>query len=102
MIRRPPRSTLFPYATLFRSLGELAGDPPHLDHRQPGGIGQDDRHLEDDLELVADRVGGEVVEGLGTLARLQDEGLTPGHHAEGLLESPGLPGEDERRLVAEL
>src|SRR2546430_12437212 len=24
MIRRPPRSTLFPYTTLFRSLGELA------------------------------------------------------------------------------
>src|SRR2546425_5064954 len=23
MIRRPPRSTLFPYMTLFRSLGEL-------------------------------------------------------------------------------
>src|SRR3712207_8970071 len=25
MIRRPPRSTLFPYTTLFRSLGEKAG-----------------------------------------------------------------------------
>src|SRR5260221_869888 len=25
MIRRPPRSTLFPYTTLFRSLGRLAG-----------------------------------------------------------------------------
>src|SRR3989441_12701702 len=25
MIRRPPRSTLFPYTTLFRSLIELAG-----------------------------------------------------------------------------
>src|SRR5258705_5027699 len=25
MIRRPPRSTLFPYTTLFRSLGFLAG-----------------------------------------------------------------------------
>src|SRR5688572_31546248 len=25
MIRRPPRSTLFPYTTLFRSLGLLAG-----------------------------------------------------------------------------
>src|SRR2546422_4436777 len=25
MIRRPPRSTLFPYTTLFRSLGELDG-----------------------------------------------------------------------------
>src|SRR3712207_8613975 len=26
MIRRPPRSTLFPYTTLFRSLGVLAVD----------------------------------------------------------------------------
>src|SRR3712207_7952779 len=25
MIRRPPRSTLFPYTTLFRSGGELSG-----------------------------------------------------------------------------
>src|SRR3712207_7347477 len=25
MIRRPPRSTLFPYTTLFRSLGHLVG-----------------------------------------------------------------------------
>src|SRR2546421_4946785 len=25
MIRRPPRSTLFPYTTLFRSLGRLLG-----------------------------------------------------------------------------
>src|SRR3712207_9536023 len=25
MIRRPPRSTLFPYTTLFRSYGALAG-----------------------------------------------------------------------------
>src|SRR3712207_7737127 len=27
MIRRPPRSTLFPYTTLFRSLEELPGLP---------------------------------------------------------------------------
>src|SRR3989442_10903128 len=26
MIRRPPRSTLFPYTTLFRSLFDLKGD----------------------------------------------------------------------------
>src|SRR3712207_7818613 len=26
MIRRPPRSTLFPYTTLFRSAGRPAGD----------------------------------------------------------------------------
>src|SRR2546426_6732809 len=31
MIRRPPRSTLFPYTTLFRSRGEApAGDGGHL------------------------------------------------------------------------
>src|SRR3712207_8086040 len=37
MIRRPPRSTLFPYTTLFRSAGgeeddrqlPVLGDPPH-------------------------------------------------------------------------
>src|SRR2546422_4348110 len=27
MIRRPPRSTLFPYTTLFRSAGEKAPNP---------------------------------------------------------------------------
>src|SRR3712207_7756292 len=31
MIRRPPRSTLFPYTTLFRSLGELRGDDDHAE-----------------------------------------------------------------------
>src|SRR3712207_6985703 len=30
MIRRPPRSTLFPYTTLFRSLGQ-----PHVQRRLP-------------------------------------------------------------------
>src|SRR5947199_5560310 len=31
MIRRPPRSTLFPYTTLFRSHGQGAGPGPGLD-----------------------------------------------------------------------
>src|SRR3712207_7552125 len=34
MIRRPPRSTLFPYTTLFRSV-ELEGDEHHV----PGAAG---------------------------------------------------------------
>src|SRR2546426_5947634 len=34
MIRRPPRSTLFPYTTLFRSeLSELVHEAPLLRHR---------------------------------------------------------------------
>src|SRR5258705_4889780 len=38
MIRRPPRSTLFPYTTLFRSLGiERHPDLAAGHHRQQGG-----------------------------------------------------------------
>src|SRR5690349_24220735 len=37
MIRRPPRSTLFPYTTLFRSpvLGGRVGHPVHRERRRP-------------------------------------------------------------------
>src|SRR2546422_7519810 len=73
MIRRPPRSTLFPYTTLFRSLDDVgeqqAGDP---EHAQAGvGIGgaprdpqqnEDQRHEEhqrdqhtDEPELIIER-----------------------------------------------
>src|SRR5258708_29702502 len=37
MIRRPPRSTLFPYTTLFRSL--VATLPPIVDHGELAGSG---------------------------------------------------------------
>src|SRR2546430_15227278 len=42
MIRRPPRSTLFPYTTLFRSLIAPTGGPPSLIdlvNGDPGGGG---------------------------------------------------------------
>src|SRR3712207_7469467 len=42
MIRRPPRSTLFPYTTLFRS--ELGAHDPvahAVEHREPGDPGVD-------------------------------------------------------------
>src|SRR2546430_4282521 len=41
MIRRPPRSTLFPYTTLFRSL------PPSVDDQVLAGLGTDDNAVED-------------------------------------------------------
>src|SRR2546426_7763104 len=38
MIRRPPRSTLFPYTTLFRSLSKLQSDDEKKEEaRQAGG-----------------------------------------------------------------
>src|SRR5437667_5535728 len=44
MIRQPPRSTLFPYTTLFRSVGP---DPLiDLDARGPGHIDREDLFLE--------------------------------------------------------
>src|SRR2546430_13365698 len=43
MIRRPPRSTLFPYTTLFRSPVRVQG---------PGGVGY--------LDLVTAIMGGEI------------------------------------------
>src|SRR2546429_5673221 len=36
MIRRPPRSTLFPYTTLFRSPRHVAGRPGQREHARDG------------------------------------------------------------------
>src|SRR2546422_7208275 len=78
MIRRPPRSTLFPYTTLFRSLGRqdaaVAGRAVH--HRREGRdqvAGVDDDHVgpgvRDVPSLLDEPVthGAEV--GVGHLAR---------------------------------
>src|SRR5256885_7763769 len=43
MIRRPPRSTLFPYTTLFRSLPGPGRAPARLPDRRAGGLGAGDR-----------------------------------------------------------
>src|SRR5258708_29201993 len=43
MIRRPPRSTLFPYTTLFRSAGRAGRDQGALQadlHERPGDLDQ--------------------------------------------------------------
>src|SRR3712207_7304672 len=60
MIRRPPRSTLFPYTTLFRSVDELAPEPHdrHRDERADRGLEPVEELLEPRVEpclLVEDR-----------------------------------------------
>src|SRR5260370_23466005 len=60
MIRRPPRSTLFPYTTLFRSLHE------HLVKDRPCGLVVPRRH-----ELIR-----AFLEGAVRIERLQD-GVVP-------------------------
>src|SRR2546429_3811013 len=46
MIRRPPRSTLFPYTTLFRSGRSLLGVQPHQIAHHCAGLGLDHSHAE--------------------------------------------------------
>src|SRR3989441_11616766 len=48
MIRRPPRSTLFPYTTLFRSLAFAVGAPDRVDGRQVDDV---EAHRRRALEL---------------------------------------------------
>src|SRR2546422_1943074 len=49
MIRRPPRSTLFPYTTLFRSL------PPVLGGRLPAETGEPKQTLHEPARRWGDR-----------------------------------------------
>src|SRR5438132_7932566 len=51
MIRRPPRSTLFPYTTLFRSLAHPDPRTGHRLRRRTGQAGEDERSEEHTSEL---------------------------------------------------
>src|SRR3712207_7275885 len=64
MIRRPPRSTLFPYTTLFRSAGLLLALDQQLD-RDGGGVaagggevGADAEQVHRHVALVVDGAAG--------------------------------------------
>src|SRR5256885_6729143 len=62
MIRRPPRSTLFPYTTLFRSLqgapGEWRPGGAHAARRRPARGSAARRLLEPGLRLRSRRADG--------------------------------------------
>jgi hypothetical protein len=78
-------------------LGELAGDAPHLQDRNTGRVGEHHRHLQDDLELVADGVGREALERLGAVTRLEQERPSLGHVGQVLGQLPGLAREHQGR-----
>src|SRR5256885_17025547 len=59
MIRRPPRSTLFPYTTLFRSLLGHAGVKHHLKQQV--------------TELIAQRLALATLDGVGDLVGLLED-----------------------------
>src|SRR3712207_8017602 len=63
MIRRPPRSTLFPYTTLFRSV---------LEHRQAQVVEHGDGVVDDDLALPRGRAPVELQEGEARVVRSEE------------------------------
>src|SRR3712207_7811651 len=65
MIRRPPRSTLFPYTTLFRSVEQTAGQ-----HLRLVLVGV----LADHRELVVTAAGDGLVTGHGRTQACADRG----------------------------
>ena len=83
-------------------LGELAGDAPHLHHLRVAGEGQDQRHLQEQLEIVADIVGLVLLEALRAVAALQQEALAAGYARQLLLEGAHLLDEHERGEVAQV
>jgi hypothetical protein len=86
-----------PFGVGRARLGELPCDATHLDDGHARGIGQGDRHLQDDLELVPDRVGRELGERLGAVTGLQQEGVAVGDVRQLRGEVARLAGEDEGR-----
>src|SRR2546430_7972664 len=66
MIRRPPRSTLFPYTTLFRSHGDETTRAvfAHLTSRDP-------RQFWTSGQWMTERTGGSDVASTSTLARCE-------------------------------
>src|SRR5688572_31894129 len=64
MIRRPPRSTLFPYTTLFRS-------PPEV-HDVPQLAADEERRVEDHAHRLDRRLDLRQRDGLGMDARSEE------------------------------
>src|SRR3712207_7952771 len=76
MIRRPPRSTLFPYTTLFRSSlvrGVLRRLVDEAEQRE------EDRHLQQDRQAGRERVGARVLVQLHRLLDRKSTRLNSSH-----------------------
>src|SRR5258707_1779829 len=77
MIRRPPRSTLFPYTTLFRSHPARVGTEVH---GRDAGVAGDDAHVEGvDAEHLGDDRREHVVRPLSDLGDRKSTRLNSSH-----------------------
>src|SRR3989441_12249872 len=102
MIRRPPRSTLFPYTTLFRSpRPEERGAPPRdHDHMAPGDRGGEPRDGVEQGEAEPRARGEEMGEGGGD-PREREGHREPGHRDGGERDGDEVRDDADRRDGAE-
>src|SRR3712207_8340164 len=97
MIRRPPRSTLFPYTTLFRSCSLHARGPGVAGGRRPlGGLGAV-RH-----RGGRDAVGGRPAAGRGAPAGRGGGESTPLDSLDPNLADDRLSFEEKTNLLVEV
>src|SRR2546427_7259203 len=102
MIRRPPRSTLFPYTTLFRSRGDTGlhlGEGLAAGKAKPGGMTLDDRPFglaDQPPELLAGPLADVAVGQVAVDANGQAAG--PGDRRRRLPRALELRGVDGRDL----
>src|SRR5688572_31314942 len=87
MIRRPPRSTLFPYTTLFRSITGFAG--PHLanllvaqGHEVHGLVRESNGREQDIRDVVPDRVHAKLKFVYGDLTHFRSLDRSEEHTSE--------------------
>jgi hypothetical protein len=90
----------------FRLLGSrleiLSRHTADPDDRGSRGVGEDDAHLQEDLEAVGNPAGAAVGKALDAVPTVEDEGTALRRVNEGGGEVVHLPGEDERGKVADL
>ena len=75
---------------------------PTLTTGSAGRVGQDDRHLQQDPQLLADRDRRGVVERLGAVTGLEQERAPGGDLGERVAQRARLAREHERRHAAQL
>src|SRR2546427_6198751 len=72
MIRRPPRSTLFPYTTLFRSRARVTEQPPEAPHARVAVARQE----HESRALAEQQAAAPAVEGPHAVPRERDRKST--------------------------
>src|SRR6266542_309508 len=92
MIRRPPRSTLFPYTTLFRSAEELLAEIRKLTRAPVRWVVNTHYHL--------DHVGGDAVFARAGAVILAHDNVRPWVRTENLKGRKEITAEDKAMLAA--